>query len=91
MRNIIDKIFHRNVSRHAARDIVRNSLLPAPELFQVIDKAMPQWQLYNNWGDEPCWYVTIPNDSLTIQSTTVAIVSKKSGKILTITSANDEG
>lgn len=91
MKNIIDRILHRKISRDAARDIVRNSLLPALELFHVTDKAMPQWQLYNNWGDEPCWYVTIPSDATIIQSTTVAVVSKKSGKILTITSANDEG
>lgn len=91
MKNFIEKIFSRGISQNTARDIVRKSLLPAPELFQVVDKALPQWQLYNNWGDEPCWYVTIPNDSLALQSTKVAVVSKKSGKILAITSANDEG
>jgi hypothetical protein len=84
-------LFRRKVTRSQARRIARDASPLPLEKFHVYDSPQPGWKLYNNWGDEPCWYVTMPSENFALQSTRVAILSRMSGKVLAICSANDEG
>lgn len=91
MSNFLKILLRREIPCDEARRIARDACLPSLDKFQVYDEPQPGWRRYHGWGDEPCWYVTVPDDQPELQRTKLVVISRKSGKVLTVCSANNEG
>lgn len=91
MSNFLRILLRREIPSDEARRIARDACPPPLDKFQVYGEPQHGWHLYNIWGNEPCWYVTVPDDQPELQCTKLVVISKKSGKVLTVCSANNEG
>lgn len=80
------------ITRDAAKRIARDACAPAMEPCAVYDAPDPRWILYN-LPDlvEPCWYVALVHAVPRLDSTTVMVISRRTGKVLYCDSACDEG
>lgn len=70
--------------RHISRDL------------RVLDFAETGWSQLNLYQIRPinprdCWFAFYPPDGLSLQSSHIAVISKRTGEVLYEGSANDEG
>jgi hypothetical protein len=93
MTGLLKSLFSRSISRDMAKQIARKACTLPLDSMEVFDTPPEGWRLYQLEGDEPCWYVRVPSefDGMMLQSSRVLVVSRKTGKVLYIGSAGDEG
>lgn len=80
------------ISRDAAKQIARDAFAPSMDSMEVYDTPDPRWILYNlPVLVDSCWFVTMAHTVPKLDSTTVVVISRKTGKVLYCGSACDEG
>jgi hypothetical protein len=93
MFEILSRLFSRSISRDQAKRIAAKACVLPLGSMKVFDTPPDSWQLYRLEGGEACWYVVVPFDSkdMMLQSSRVVVISRKTGNVLYIGSAGDEG
>jgi hypothetical protein len=93
MTGFLKRLFSGSISRDKAKRIAGKACALPLDSMEVFDTPPEGWRLYRLEGDEPCWYVRVPSEfsSMMLQSSRVLVVSRKTGNVLYIGSAGDEG
>lgn len=63
------------------------------ECIELYSVEQRRWNLYNYWGEDPCWYAAVKRDDdwCLLSGSWVVAVSKKTGEVLFNGTASDEG